>query len=127
MISDYLIKTYYKTAALLAQSLRGVCLIANSSTEIQQCGFALGQHLGMAFQLIDDVLDLSSSTEELGKDACLDLKEGHLTGPVLFSIKYFTDHADHAEDAEKLVKLSKNPEFTDSDIKAGRSFVSQGV
>jgi octaprenyl-diphosphate synthase len=46
----------------------------------------IGKSLGMAFQLVDDLLDLTSSTDVLGKPVANDLKEGKMTLPVLFAI-----------------------------------------
>lgn len=47
---------------------------------------AFGRHLGMAFQLLDDVLDFVGQESQLGKPACgSDLQLGLATGPVLFA------------------------------------------
>jgi len=46
----------------------------------------IGKSLGMAFQLVDDLLDLTSSKDVLGKPVASDLKEGKMTLPVLFAI-----------------------------------------
>lgn len=47
----------------------------------------IGQNLGIAFQLIDDVLDYVVTSEEFGKTSLNDLKEGYLTGPILFAMQ----------------------------------------
>jgi len=47
----------------------------------------IGKSLGMAFQLVDDLLDLTSTQDVLGKPVASDLKEGKLTLPVLFAIR----------------------------------------
>jgi len=75
LLRDYIIKSYYKTGALISNSCRGVCLIAKEDHEIQTAAFKFGQHIGIAFQLIDDILDYTRTTQELGKEALSDLKE----------------------------------------------------
>ena len=87
LLTDYMIKSYYKTASLMAHSCRGVCLLHNGSLELQDKCFKIGQNLGIAFQLIDDILDFTVSTEDLGKNSLSDIKEGNLNGPVLFAIQ----------------------------------------
>ena len=49
-----------------------------------------GMHLGTAFQLIDDVLDYSATSEEIGKNIGDDLAEGKPTLPLIYAIKYGT-------------------------------------
>jgi len=46
----------------------------------------VGQHFGVAFQLVDDILDYTSTTEEMGKESLSDIIEGNVTGPVYFSL-----------------------------------------
>ncbi|PIK56840.1 putative decaprenyl-diphosphate synthase subunit 1-like [Apostichopus japonicus] len=106
--SHYLTKTYKKTASLIANSskaritktpkkelmfpcsvmffltiqggcfrsvLRGFCQVA----------YEYGRNIGMAFQLIDDILDFTSTDETLGKPTVADLRLGLATAPVLFA------------------------------------------
>mmetsp|Transcript_81999 Transcript_81999/g.163823 ORF Transcript_81999/g.163823 Transcript_81999/m.163823 type:complete len:566 (-) Transcript_81999:269-1966(-) len=51
----------------------------------EDAAFAYGKHLGLAFQLVDDVLDFEGSLQSLGKPALADLKAGLATAPVLFA------------------------------------------
>lgn len=52
----YLQKTHFKTASLLANSARAVAILGGARPEVVQLAYDYGQHLGLAFQLIDDVL-----------------------------------------------------------------------
>ena len=67
-----------------AAQLGGV--ISNRSEKEEQALAAYGRHLGTAFQLIDDVLDYSSSADELGKNIGDDLAEGKPTLPLLYAM-----------------------------------------
>lgn len=78
LLKDYIIKSYYKTGSLISNSLRGVCLISKEDLEIQTLAFKFGKHIGIAFQLIDDILDYTMTTKDLGKEALSDLKEVEL-------------------------------------------------
>jgi len=76
-----------KTAILFSAATKLAAVIAGSSTETEQ-GLALyGQHLGIAFQLIDDALDYKASKDELGKNLGDDLAEGKPTLPLIYAIQ----------------------------------------
>lgn len=112
-MSDYLIKSYYKTASLMAHSCRGVCILNGGDLNLQEKCFRIGQHLGIAFQLIDDILDFTVSSEDLGKDSMSDIKEGNLNGPVLFAIqelKFFNKEELYEEMTERLSQKNISPE-----------------
>ncbi len=70
----------------------------------------IGKSLGMAFQLVDDLLDLTSTQDVLGKPVANDLKEGKLTLPVLFAIR----NADH-EDTLKVKRVLDERDFRSVD------------
>jgi len=76
-----------KTAILFSAATKLAAVIAGASTETEQ-GLALyGQHLGIAFQLIDDALDYKASKDELGKNLGDDLAEGKPTLPLIYAIQ----------------------------------------
>lgn len=89
--THYLTKTFKKTASLLAYTCKSVALLGGGSMELQEAAFQYGKNLGMAFQLIDDVLDFNSSEAVLGKPATADLRLGLATGPVLFASEEFPE------------------------------------
>ncbi|BAY45559.1 polyprenyl synthetase [Scytonema sp. HK-05] len=86
-IETYLNKSYYKTASLIANSSKAAGLLSEVSQETAQHLYGYGHHLGLAFQIVDDILDFTSSTDILGKPAGSDLKSGNLTAPVLFALE----------------------------------------
>jgi all-trans-nonaprenyl-diphosphate synthase len=83
----YLQKSYYKTASLIANSSKAAGLISETSLETAEHLYSYGRHLGLSFQIVDDILDFTSSTDTLGKPAGSDLKSGNLTAPVLFALE----------------------------------------
>lgn len=83
----YLEKSYYKTASLIANSCKAAALLSDVSVEMAENAYNYGRHLGLAFQVVDDIFDFTGSTEALGKPACSDLISGNLTAPVLFTLE----------------------------------------
>ncbi len=79
-----------KTAILFSAATRLGAVIANASPEVEASIAAYGQHLGVAFQLIDDALDYTSNKEELGKNLGDDLAEGKPTLPLIYAIEHGT-------------------------------------
>ncbi len=91
----YSLKTYRKTASLIANSCKSVAFLLvehteplkdPKSNELVNTAFELGKNVGIAFQLIDDVLDFTSHSDMLGKPGYgADLRLGLATAPVLFA------------------------------------------
>lgn len=86
-IEAYLAKSYYKTASLIANSAKSVGVLSGLSEESSEQLYSYGRDLGLAFQIVDDILDFTSSDDVLGKPAGSDLKSGNLTAPVLYAIE----------------------------------------
>jgi all-trans-nonaprenyl-diphosphate synthase len=82
----YVKKSYYKTASLIANSSKAAGLLSQVSPETAENLYNYGQNLGLAFQIVDDILDFTGSTDTLGKPVGSDLKSGNLTAPVLFAL-----------------------------------------
>ena len=81
----YLRKNFYKTGSLMANSCKSAALLGDYPTELVDASYRFGKHVGMAFQLVDDVLDFEGSLSQLGKPALADLRAGLATAPVLFA------------------------------------------
>ena len=86
-IDSYLDKTYYKTASLMANSAKAAAVLSNANNGIVEELYNYGRNLGLAFQIVDDILDFTGSAEVLGKPAGLDLASGKLTSPVFYALK----------------------------------------
>ncbi|KAJ8337055.1 hypothetical protein SKAU_G00382750 [Synaphobranchus kaupii] len=87
----YLEKTFKKTASLIANSCKAVSILVNSDPEVHEICFQYGRNVGIAFQLVDDVLDFTSCANHLGKPSAADLRLGLATGPVLFACQQFPE------------------------------------
>ena len=85
-IETYIEKSYYKTASLIANSSKAAGLLSEVSRETVEHLYSYGRHFGIAFQIVDDILDFTSTADTLGKPVGSDLKSGNLTAPVLFAL-----------------------------------------
>ncbi len=86
-IEAYLEKSYYKTASLIANSSKAAGLLSGVSAEMAKHLYSYGRNIGLAFQIVDDILDFTASSDALGKPAGSDLKSGNLTAPVLYALE----------------------------------------
>jgi hexaprenyl-diphosphate synthase len=83
----YLQKTYLKTASLISKSCRAAALLGSSDAVTVDAAYLYGKNLGLAFQLVDDMLDYTINEKELGKPAGADLELGLATAPLIFAWK----------------------------------------
>lgn len=86
-IEYYLQKTYLKSASLISKSCRAAALLGGCELAAVDAAYSYGKNLGLAFQLVDDMLDYTISDKELGKPAGADLELGLATAPLLFAWK----------------------------------------
>jgi all-trans-nonaprenyl-diphosphate synthase len=86
-METYLEKSYCKTASLLANSAKAAAVLSDLSPAQCEKMYLYGRHLGLAFQVVDDILDFTSSSETLGKPAGSDLAGGNLTAPTLYALE----------------------------------------
>ncbi|NJM95911.1 MAG: solanesyl diphosphate synthase [Phormidesmis sp. RL_2_1] len=86
-IDAYLEKSYYKTATLIANSAKAVGVLSNVPEAMAENLYQFGRSLGLAYQVVDDILDFTGSSEVLGKPAGSDLLSGNLTAPVLYAME----------------------------------------
>jgi len=100
-----------KTAVLFQGTCRVGALISEVSKEKEDALAGYGFNIGIAFQMVDDLLDYSQNTPALGKKVGADLKEGKLTLPVIYSLK----SAD-STDRIQMEKIIKNKDFSMEDF-----------
>lgn len=86
-MESYLRKSYYKTASLICYACRSTALLgghaygSNVATACEEFGF----HLGLAYQIQDDILDFTAAATVLGKPALADMDLGLSTAPILYA------------------------------------------
>lgn len=69
-----------------------VAMLAGADDNLADIAFQYGRNVGLAFQLVDDLLDFVSSAEAMGKPTAADLKLGLATAPVLFACEKVIKH-----------------------------------
>lgn len=103
-----------KTAALMATACRSGAILACASKEYEEALERYGYHIGLAFQIIDDVLDYVGHEETFGKQVGQDLKEGKVTLPLIYTLRRCSQR-ERQEIADLFEKLTKKD--TDEIIK----------
>lgn len=82
---------YGKTACLFEAATRIGAILGDSDTGLEQAMADFGRHLGTAFQLVDDALDYTATSDELGKNVGDDLAEGKPTLPLIYAMQHGND------------------------------------
>ncbi|MGD0938950.1 MAG: polyprenyl synthetase family protein [Terracidiphilus sp.] len=88
--AEYYDLIYRKTACLFSVSMRLGAILAGATEDEETSMAAYGRAVGLAFQIVDDVLDLTATEEVLGKPVASDLREGKATLSVVHSIDHGT-------------------------------------
>ena len=86
-LSAYLEKSYCKTASLMANSSRAAGALTGLKEKELNLLYFFGKKLGLAFQVVDDILDFTGNDQQLGKPAASDLASGYLTAPVIYALE----------------------------------------
>jgi len=86
-LEGYLEKSHNKTASLIAASCKSAAVFSEVSEDIKVDMYEYGKHLGLAFQVVDDILDFTQTEEQLGKPQGQDLASGNLTAPTIFALR----------------------------------------
>ncbi|WP_024613760.1 polyprenyl synthetase family protein [Clostridium sp. Ade.TY] len=115
-IKDYLKRISGKTAELFSLSFYIGAAESSCDKKICRLFWEIGHDIGMAFQIIDDILDYIGTDEEIGKKSGNDLKDGIYTLPILFAIRNNKEAFDNLLDKEF---------YSDEDIKNIISLVKE--
>jgi len=84
---EYMEIITYKTAVFLSAASACGAILSGAGPEAEDSLLRFGLNLGIAFQLIDDLLDYTSSQEEFGKPVGKDLREGKITLPLIYTLE----------------------------------------
>src|SRR3974377_156993 len=107
---------FRKTACLFSVCMRLGAILGGGTPEQEEACASYGRNLGMAFQIVDDVLDLTASESVLGKPVASDLREGKVTMAVIYALERCTP-----EEREKIATVLRDRAFngvTHADILA---------
>lgn len=89
---EYERRIYAKTASLIALSAEAGAILAETDDTKRKALRTYGEQVGLAFQIVDDVLDFVADEETLGKPVGSDLRQGLVTLPLLFFLEAEPDH-----------------------------------
>lgn len=86
-LGHYLRKSYYKTASLICNSCCSAALLGGHvyGSPMTVAAEQYGYHLGLAYQVVDDILDFTGTSNALGKPAMADMSLGLATAPILYA------------------------------------------
>jgi len=114
----YLERIYAKTASLFAVAAEAAAILGAADERTVAAMRVFGREIGMAFQIVDDILDFSGDQARLGKPVGSDLRQGLFTLPVL---RYMAQHPDDANVADLLNGHAGEPERVERVVAAVRN------
>jgi len=98
-VDAYLERISRKTACLMAACCKGGAIVSNATPEQAEVLSSFGLNLGIAFQIVDDVLDYTGSEESIGKPAGNDLRQGLITLPLIYALqRHNNGHSDEVRE-----------------------------
>ena len=134
---SYLASIHGKTASLYGTAARIGGIVAGHDRPTIDALTDYGNAYGMVFQIVDDVLDLTATAEQLGKPAGHDLEEGVYTLPVIRTLATGRGSADdlrellgkplNEADRDRALKIVRSEEGIESAIVAARTFVARAA
>ncbi|GAB4372762.1 MAG: polyprenyl synthetase family protein [Deltaproteobacteria bacterium] len=113
---EYLRVVYHKTASLIAAASETGAVLAGADRAVRKRMYEYGEAVGIAFQLVDDILDYTGTERELGKRPHQDLREGKVTLPLIHALRQ-AKAADRKR-AEKILR-GKDPSAREISFLAG--------
>ncbi|QBD82409.1 polyprenyl synthetase family protein [Ktedonosporobacter rubrisoli] len=124
---DLTVEAYYekikcKTACLFAACSKGGAIVSGASPDEISYMYDYGLHLGMAFQVIDDILDYTQDQSTIGKPAGNDLRQGMITLPLIYALQEPSSNG-HQQKVQDLLHSNTRNE---SDLQEIIAWVSQG-
>ncbi|MCP3923417.1 MAG: polyprenyl synthetase family protein [Desulfobacterales bacterium] len=122
-VEEYMKVIEAKTAVLIRGATRCGALLANSNEDEIERLSRYGMNVGLAFQMADDLLDYTTDSETLGKETGIDLKEGKMTLPVIYTLENAKQNG--SSDVETIENIIKNPNFSDDDFKVLIEFMEK--
>jgi len=109
-----------KTAILMSAACEAGAILGAVSAERQKALADFGMNLGIAFQLMDDILDYTATEEEFGKSIGHDLEEGKITLPLIHTLRQCTDN-----ERQLISEVVEKDEMSLDDFRAVSCLVSR--
>ena len=132
----YLDRIYRKTASLFSIAAESGAILAGSLEPLSMSLKDYGFNLGMAFQIVDDVLDFDATLEEVGKPVGNDLSHGILTLPAILAIERYPednpvlalceDPSDH-KNLERAIDMVQNSSLLDESLAVARQYSLKAI
>lgn len=116
--ATYLGRIDAKTGYFIAECCRLGAVAAGAPTRQEEALAAFGAAVGLAFQITDDLLDLTGSAATLGKPAGADLRAGIVTLPVIHALR-------HAPEADEILAMLRRREVDDEDVERVREIAER--
>lgn len=137
-VDAYYDRIYAKTASLFELATRGSALLADEGPEMTDRVERFGYSVGVAFQIVDDVLDFTGEQEQVGKPVASDLRQGIITLPTIYymdtlttpdpDLKRLLQGEDLAgERFERLVADIRSSGAVERALREARNVISEGM
>ncbi len=136
-IPDYLERIYAKTASLFEVATEGAAILSDIDEDTVAAMKSFGYNIGMAFQIVDDVLDFTADEERLGKPAANDLRQGLITLPVLYFLSTISDQEElrhkiitqqcDEDELSEIVSAIRSSNAIDKALDQAQEFVTTGI
>ncbi|WP_400245089.1 polyprenyl synthetase family protein [Niallia sp. JL1B1071] len=116
-VKNYLTRISGKTAQLFAVSCYSGAIESEASRPLAMNAWNMGHYIGMAFQIMDDILDYKGDSLTLGKPVMADIKQGHYNLPLIYAIQ--------ANPKELIPILDKKDALTNEDMQQISELISK--
>src|SRR6266568_1914451 len=121
-LENYYEKISHKTACLIAACCKGGAIVSQASDEEIALLYEYGMNLGIAFQIIDDILDYTEDQVTIGKPAGNDLRQGMVTLPLIYALQEQPQNGHY----QKVHNLLNGASHKDEDIRSVVDWVVRG-
>lgn len=121
-LDAYYEKTEHKTACLIAACCKGGAIISKASDAEVELLNQYGLHLGVAFQIIDDILDYTEDQSTIGKPAGNDLRQGMVTLPLIYALQEQPQNGQY----QKVQQILNGAPHTEEEIRSVVDWVANG-
>ncbi|MEO8970673.1 MAG: polyprenyl synthetase family protein [Ktedonobacteraceae bacterium] len=122
-VESYYEKISHKTACLIAACCKGGAIVSHASDEEIELLTDYGMNLGIAFQIIDDVLDYTEDQATIGKPAGNDLRQGMVTLPLIYALQEQPQNGHY----QQVYTLLNDSSHKDEDINSVVGWVTGGI